>query len=307
LPVSAWPSVDYQDWTETCDTLHAHSQVIGKLAATLAAPEPQLQHTALRLTARGHETLALPAADGAGAVVFGLDLHSHEAFAEHSNGASRRIALTPNRSVGEVAREVLEAAMELAGPVKIDPAPQEVWWTVPLDEDREHSSYDTNAVERYFAAATNAALVLSAYRAPYRGRSTPVNSWWGSLDLAVSLFSGAPADPPSADFIMRNAMDSQEVAIGWWPGDPRYPKAAFYAYAYPHVEGFARSSPSPDAARWDESLGEFVLDWNDVISSADPHQTALGFARSALRHACTVCQWDPALLASAEENPPPIR
>ena len=29
----------------------------------------------------------------------------------------------------------------------------------------------------------------------------------------------APADPPSDDFIMRNAMDAQEVAIGWWPGD----------------------------------------------------------------------------------------
>ncbi len=106
---------------------------------------------------------------------------------------------------------------------------------------------------------------------------------------------------------MRNAMDAQEVAIGWWPGDPRYPKAAFYAYAYPHVEGFAHSSLSPDSARWDDGLGEFVLDWNDVISSPDPHQTALGFARSALRHACTVCQWDPALLASAEENPPPVR
>ncbi len=179
--MSDWPSVDYQDWSGTCDTLHAHSQVIGKLAATLAAPEPQLQHAALRLTARGYETLDLPAADGSGAVVFGLDLHSHEAFAEHSNGASRRIALTPNRSVGEVAGEVLEAATALAGPVKIDPAPQEVWWTVPLDEDREHSSYDTNAVERYFAAATSAALVLAEYRAPYRGRSTPVNAWWGSL------------------------------------------------------------------------------------------------------------------------------
>ena len=74
----------------------------------------------------------------------------------------------------------------------------------------------------YFAAATQAALVLAAFRAPYRGRSTPVNAWWGSFDLAVSLFSGLPADPPSRDFIMRNAMDAQEVAVGWWPGDPRY-------------------------------------------------------------------------------------
>ena len=64
-----WVAVDYQDWSKTCDTLHAHSQVLGKLAATLGAPEPQLQHAALRITARGWETLALPAADRSGAVV----------------------------------------------------------------------------------------------------------------------------------------------------------------------------------------------------------------------------------------------
>jgi len=154
--------------------------------------------------------------------------------------------------------------------------------------------------------AGTAALVLSAFRAPYRGRSSPVNAWWGSFDLAVSLFSGAPAPPPSEDFIMRNAMDSQEVALGWWPGDPRFPRAAFYAYAHPAVEGFADASLEPDAARWDGALGEFVLDWNDVCASPDPHATALEFARSAFRHACRICDWDPALPASAEGDPPPV-
>jgi hypothetical protein len=304
--MSSWASVDYQDWSATCDTLHAHTQVLGKLAATLAAPEPQLQHAALRLSARGWETPALPAADRSGAIVAGLDLRAHEAFVEHSAGAGRRVALTPGRSVGEVTSELLAAVTELAGPVELELSPQEVPWTVALDQDEEHSHYDTDAVERYFGAATQAALVLAAYRAPYRGRSTPVNAWWGSFDLAVSLFSGAPAEAPTDDFIMRNAMDSQEVAIGWWPGDPRYPKAAFYAYAHPLVDGFAESSLTP-AARWDETLGEFVLDWNDVRANTDPHASALSFARAALRHACTVCEWDPALLASAEADPPPIR
>ena len=304
---AGWPPIDYQDWRETCDTLHAHSQVLGKLAAALAAPEPQLQHAALRLSARGWETLPLAATDHSGALVLGLDLHAHEAFVEHSNGVSARIALTPDRPVGDVARELLDTVAALAGPVEIELSPQEVWWTARLDEDQEHASYDTTAVARYFAAATNAALVLAAFRAPYRGRSTQVNAWWGSFDLAVSLFSGTPAEPPSADFIMRNAMDSQEVAVGWWPGDPRYPRAAFYAYAHPHVERFARASLAPKAARWDDDLGEFVLDWNDVRSGPDPHQTALSFARSAFRHACTTCDWDPALLASTEEDPPPVR
>jgi Family of unknown function (DUF5996) len=305
--VSAWPAVSYDRWRATCDTLHAHTQVLGKLAAGLAPPEPQLQHAALRLTPRGWETAPLPAPDGSGALVVTLDLHRHEAVVEHSAGRVERAALTPHRPVGEVTREVLAAVRALGGPVEIDPAPQEVPWSVPLDEDSEHAHYDPREVADYFAAATQAAQVLAAYRAPYRGRSTPVNAWWGSFDLAVSLFSGSSADPPSRDFIMRNAMDSQEVAVGWWPGDSRYAKAAFYAYAYPAEEGFAGATLSPAAAHWDSALGEYILDWEDVRSDPDPRAAALAFARSAFLHACAVCGWDTTLAASAEGKPPPVR
>ncbi|MFZ1154314.1 MAG: DUF5996 family protein [Solirubrobacteraceae bacterium] len=303
---SEWPALPYPEWSATCDTLHAHTQVLGKLAVALAPPEPQLQHAALRLTARGWETLALPAPDGSGAVVVALDLRTHEAVVEHSGGGVRRAALGPNRPVGEVTRELLAAVRTLAGAVEIDPTPQEVSWSVPLDEDDEHSSYNPAQVASYFAGATQAALVLAALRAPYRGRSTPVNAWWGSFDLAVNLFSGLPADPPSKDFIMRNAMDAQEVAIGWWPGDGRYEKAAFYAYAHPAPDGFSDAKLSPTAARWEAALGEYVLDWDDVRTSSNPHAFALDFARSAFRHACLVCNWDPKLTASAEGTPPPV-
>ncbi len=303
---SAWHTLAYEDWSETCDTLHAHTQVLGKLAVVLAPPEPQLQHAALRLTARGWETGPLPAPDGSGALVVALDLRTHQALIEHSAGGLRRVALTPDRQVGEVTREVLDAVSALGGPVEIDPKPQEVSWSVPLDADDEHRRYDPDQVATYFAAATRAALVLAEFRAPYRGRSTPVNAWWGSFDLAVSLFSGLPADPPSDDFIMRNAMDAQEVAIGWWPGDERSSRAAFYAYAHPAPDGFANATLSPPAAHWDAVLGEYILDWDDVCNSSNPHAAGLEFARSAFRHACAVCAWDQALLASAEGTPPPI-
>ncbi len=301
-----WPTASYERWSATCDTLHAHTQVLGKLAVALAPPEPQLQHAALRLSARGWETAPLPAPDGSGALVVALDLRAHEALVEHSDGAQRRIALTPDRAVGEVTREVLRAARDLAGDVRIDPTPQEVTWSAPLDEDEEHRHYDPAQVADYFAAATQAALVLAAFRAPYRARSTPVNAWWGSFDLAVNLFSGEPADPPSEDFIMRNAMNVQEVAVGWWPGDARYPKAAFYAYAHPAPAGFSSASLTPAAARWESALGEYVLDWDDASASADPHAFALDFARSAFRHACEVCAWDPSLPASVDGTPPPV-
>ena len=178
---------------------------------------------------------------------------------------------------------------------------------MPLDEDDEHASYDPEQVAAYFAAATRAALVLAAFRAPYRGRSTPVNAWWGSFDLAVSLFSGLPADPPSEDFIMRNAMDAQEVAVGWWPGDPRYDKAAFYAYAHPAPDGFAAATLNPRAARWEPALGEYVLDWDDIRASSRPHTRSR--SNSLARPSATPAQCAngiPALPASAEGTPPPV-
>ena len=302
----SWPALSYAQWTEACDTLHAHTQLLGKLAVTLAPPEPQLQHAALRLTARGWETAPLPAPDGSGAIVVGLDLRAHEAFVEHSAGSATHIALTPNRSVGEVTRDVLAAVRQVVGAVEIDPTPQEVPWTVPLDEDDVHATYEPAQVESYFAAATQAGLALAEFRAPYRGRSTPVNAWWGSFDLAVNLFSGLPAAPPSDDFIMRNAMDAQEVAVGWWPGDARYARAAFYAYAHPMPDGFSGGRLAPSAAHWHAELGEYILDWDDIRSDADPRAAALEFLRSAFQHGCRVCRWDPALPASAAGTPPPV-
>jgi hypothetical protein len=286
--------------------VHAHTQVLGKLAVALAPPEPQLQHAALRLTTRGWETSPLPAPDGSGAFVAALDLHSHQAVAEHSNGRARRVALTPDRPVGDVTREVLAAVADLGGPVQIDPRPQETPWTTPLDEDDEHATYDPAQVATYLAAATQAALVLAALRARYRGRSTPVNAWWGTFDLAVSLFSGRAVPPPAQGFIMRNSANAEQIELGWWPGDGRHPRAAFFAFAFPSREGSDSATLSPPAAHWDSALGEYILDWDDARLAEDPRGAAIAFGRSAIGHYCAVCEWDPALAASAQGAVPPI-
>jgi hypothetical protein len=303
----SWPPLSYGSWSPTCDTLHAHTQVLGKLAVALAPPEPELQHAALRVSARGWETRPLPAPNGSGAIVAALDLRAHEAVVEHSGGHETRIPLTPNRPVADVTRDLLEAVARLAGTVEINPTPQEVPWHVPLDVDYEHATYDGDQVATYFNAATQAALVLADFRAPFRGRSTPVNGWWGTFDIAVSLFSGQPADPGSDDFIMRNGGDAEQVEIGWWPGDSKHDGAAFFAFAYPVRDGFADGDISPAAAHWDTLLGEYILEWEDIRESPDPHALAVEFARSAFRHGCAVCDWDPALAATADGVPPPIR
>jgi Family of unknown function (DUF5996) len=236
-----------------------------------------------------------------------LDLHTHQAVVEHSGGPVERVPLTPNRAVADVTSDVLVAVAAVGGAVQINPVPQEVPWTVPLDQDYEHASYDPDRVSDYFAAATQAALTLAAFRAPFRGRSTPVNAWWGTFDLAVALFSGLPADAPSNDFITCNAADAQAIEIGWWPGDPRHPGAAFYAFAHPAPPAFAHGHVSPAAARWDDTLGEYILDWDDVCAALEPRAAALEFARSAFRHACLTCGWYTDLAATADSTPPALR
>jgi hypothetical protein len=119
----------------------------------------------------------------------------------------------------------------------------------------------------------------------------------------VNLFSGQPADPPSEDFIMRNAMDAQEVAVGWWPGDERCPRAAFYGYAHPAPRGYQDARLEPPEARWEPALGAFVLDWEDVRGNEDPHRAAVSSGRSSATPAPRVTRSRPSPPASTASRP----
>jgi hypothetical protein len=119
------------------------------------------------------------------------------------------------------------------------------------------------------------------------------------------MFSGAPADPPSGDFITRNASDAQQIVVGWWPGDASR-RPAFYAYAHPAPHGFAGAALSP-AARWDDTLGEYTLEWDNVRTAPDPHAAAVDFLRSAFHHAYLKSGWSADLGATAEGRPFPVR
>src|SRR5436309_6804202 len=146
---STWAALSYDQWEATCDTLHAHTQLLGKLAVAIAPPEPELQHAALRLTARGWETAPLPAPDGSGALVVALDLRTHVAVVEHSGGYVERVPLAPDRAVGEVTREVLAAVRRCAGAVEINATPQEGSWTVPLDQDDQGGTHGLGHAAAY--------------------------------------------------------------------------------------------------------------------------------------------------------------
>jgi hypothetical protein len=108
----------------------------------------------------------------------------------------------------------------------------------------------------YFAAATQAALVLAALRAPYRGRSTPVNAWWGTFDLAVSLYSGQSVEPTSNGYITRNSANAEQIEVGWWPATPVTPTPFRVRVSAATAE---QAILSPSLAL-DADLGEYILD-----------------------------------------------
>ena len=85
-----------------------------------------------------------------------------------------------------------------------------------------------------------------------------------------------------------------------WSFDPQ----ARIPLARPEVQQGTWPTTGPDHEL--VPIGEYVLDWEDVRLASDSHAVALEFAASAFRHACNVCDWDPALAASAEGTPPPI-
>ena len=303
---AGWPTISYDRWAATCDTLHAHTQVLGKLAARLAPPEPQLQHAALRLTARGWETAPLPAPDGSGSLVVALDLHATRRWWSTATAGPTRIPLTPNRPVADVTRTCSPPSPSGRGRCRstraaggsVDGAPGS-----GLRARQLRPRAGRRLFRRRHPGGAGARRVPRAVpRAVDAGQRLV-----GTFDLAVSLFSGMPADAPSNDFIMRNAADAQAIEIGWWPGDTRHPGAAFFAFAHPAPPTFAHGRLSPAAAHWDKTLGEYILDWDDVRAAADPRGGGAGVRPLRVPPRLPICGWDTNLAATADSRPPPIR
>ena len=63
--------------------------------------------------------------------------------------------------------------------------------TTPFPEDREHASYDRDAVERFWHILEWTDGVLEEFAGWYCGKTSPVHLFWHGLDLALTRFGGA--------------------------------------------------------------------------------------------------------------------
>jgi hypothetical protein len=294
VETQAWPPLPLDGWRDTHDTLHMVTQVVGKLRLALSPPEPQWGHVALYVTARGLTTGPVPGPRG-GTFDVELDLLDHVVVVRRNDGRLARVPLEA-RPVADTYAAIMAALRGLDVDVAITPLPSEVPDPVPFAEDRVHSAYDREAVKRFFDVLSRIDMIFREYRAAFRGRTTPVSFWWGSFDLAVTRFSGRDAEPPpGSGSIFAGSMDAEEVSVGFWPGFESFPEAAFYAYSHPKPDGIERAAIAPNEAYWDDSLGEFILRYEDVRHAPSPRQAIAEFLHSTHHTCAALRRWDPAL------------
>jgi len=292
-----WPALDHRDRRETLDTFQLWTQVVGKVRMAFT---PWLNHgwqVPLYVNARGLGTSAIHA----GRRIFEIDFD----LVEH-----RLVVRTPERlhelplapmSVATFYRRFMDVLADADLVVAIDTLPNEVPRPIPFQDDEVHASYDADAVNAFWRVLVQCDRLFKLFRTGFLGKASPVHFFWGAGDLAVTRFSGRPAPlhpggiPGLPDDVTREAYSHEVSSAGFWPGNERYPHAAFYAYAYPSPPGFAAAAIEPDGAAWSAELGEWLLPYDAVRAAADPDDAVLRFLQSTYRAAADLAGWDPRL------------
>jgi len=285
-----WPALPYEAWKGTCQTLHMWTQIVGKVRMALSPFLNHWWHVTLYVTPRGLTTSAIPYHGGTFDVTF--DFIEHNLCMRTSEGTTKALPLIP-RSVAAFYREFMDCLGALGIEVTINTLPSEVQNPIRCDIDEVHASYDPLYAQRFWRILTQTATVMQRFRSPFVGKSSPVHFFWGSFDLAVTLFSGRRApERPGADRMMREAMSHEEISCGFWPGNDSFPTPAFYAYTSPEPPGLPTAAIRPQEAFYSRELGEFLLRYEDVRNASSPEEALLAFFQSTYEAGATLGQWD---------------
>jgi hypothetical protein len=300
-----WPQLSLDDWAPTQATLHRWTQIVGKTRLALAPMQNHWWQVVLYVTGNGLTTSPIPYGDRAFEVDF--DFVDHALVIRTSDGETRNLPLAP-RSVADFYAEYLSTLRSLGIEVRIRPKPVEIPDTTPFTEDREHASYDADAVRRCWHVLVHADSALKEFRGRFIGKASPSHFFWGGFDIACTRFSGRTAPrhpggiPNTPDYVNFEAYSHQCISAGWWPGTVGSPVAepAFYAYAYPEPPGCDVALLRPKSAYWQPQMHLWILPYESVRTAADPEQEMLEFFQSTYEAAADLSKWDRASL----ERPP---
>lgn len=309
-PQIPWPQLPTAAWQDTYATLHLWTQIIGKIRLARSPWLNHSWHVVLYVTSRGLTTSPIP--DGTRTFQIDLDFIDHALRVSTSDGAERQFALA-GQSVASFYAAIMAALAELGIHVAIDEMPNELPEPIRFSQDSLHASYDPDAVRRFLQILVNIDRVFKQFRTSFLGKASPVHFFWGSFDLAVTRFSGrrAPRHPGGvphlSDDVACEAYSHEVSSAGFWPGSGAVDYPAFYSYAYPEPTGYRAAKVQPEAAFFNEALGEFILPYDAVRTAANPDAALLQFLQSTYEAAANAAEWDRDALECAPGQPGVVR
>jgi hypothetical protein len=203
--------------------------------------------------------------------------------------------------VADFYADVMNTLAALKIDVHIHAHPDEVPNPIPFPEDRTHKSYDRESVERFRRLLISVDKILKNFRTRFIGKCSPVHFFWGSFDLAVTRFSGRLA-PPRPDPMMQEAYSHEVSSAGFWPGGGEVKGPAFYSYTAPEPAGFKTYAIGPKPAFYDQGIGEFLLMYDEIRTSATPDVQLMEFLQTTYEAGANLAKWDRAALERPAET-----
>ncbi len=294
-----WPKLSYEKGKDTFETIHLFTQIIGKIKLTLLPWINHSWHVALHITPTGLTTQMIPYDDRSFQIDF--DFLEHQLKIKTSHGEQRQFSLS-GLSVAEFYQFVFDNLRKLAISIRIYPIPCEFENPIPFNKDTIHSSYDMEQVIAFHKAQLNIYEVFLKFRSTFRGKSSPIQFYWGGFDLALSFFSGkiAPIHPGGIlglpNWVAEEAYNREVSSVGFWIGSDILPEPVFYSYLYPEPIGYQRAEILPEGAYYHPILREFILPYSAVESSVDEEKTLLEFLNCTYQAGADLADWDRAIL-----------
>jgi hypothetical protein len=292
--MSQWPELSVECDHDTLAVLHLAAQMLGKIRVAHAPWVNHGWHVALQPNARGLATLPT-AASGGRTFTLTLDLCRHAIVLWVSDESREELPLNAG-SIAALHRRLVDMLERHGLPSTFDGRPNEIPDAVTFLDDSSARSYDRESASRFREALAAMLPVFAQFRAGFSGKASPVHFWWGSFDLAASVFSGRPAPPHPGgmpglpDRIAREAYSHEVASAGFWAGGVTGAEPFFYSYIYPEPPAYRHAKVAH--GRFDTTYGEFVLAYAEVRASADPAMLLREFFLSAYHNAANLAHWD---------------